>query len=398
MKWLEDKGVEWGGILAHFPGQLPRAHHYAVNANTTGASIINCLLKFCNDSGVQILKQTRGRELLKDGEGNISGVVAETKDGEITINAKSAIIATGGLYGNEELIQKTIPYPLTYEEKEFIPWGLPHPGDGLQMAVDAGAARDGRILYEMHAPIFFGELRLLAYIVPLKHKAIWVNKNGERFADETIADLFAESANAMVRQPGKLAYCLFDQSIKKEIMEEGFSEFELAVGVMLPGGVPKNKGNPELLAEEFEKDLENEQEKGFAKIGNSWSEIAEYIGTDPATLEATIKEYNACCDKGHDDIFAKDREVLLPLRTPPFYAMKIGACINTVHGDIRCNHHMQVLNEQDAVIGGLYAAGVDTGGADWGTYNTHFTGHSFGFSINSGRIAGESAAQQLLGK
>ena len=53
---------------------------------------------------------------------------------------------------------------------------------------------------------------------------------------------------------------------------------------------------------------------------------------------------------------------------------------------------------QDVPLGGLYAAGVDTGGADWGTYNTHFTGHSFGFFINSGRIAGESAAQQLLGK
>ena len=86
------------------------------------------------------------------------------------------------------------------------------------------------------------------------------------------------------------------------------------------------------------------------------------------------------------------------LRTPPFYAMKCGACINTAHGDIRCNHNMQVISQQDAPIVGLYAAGVDTGGTDWGTCNTHFTGHSFGFSINSRQIAGESAARQLLGK
>ena len=255
MQWLEDKGVKWGGILSHFPGQTPRAHHYAVGANTTGAAIVNSLLKTCDESGVQIFKQTRARKLLKDGEGNISGVVAETKDKEITINARSVILATGGLYGNEELIRKTIQYPLTYEEKEFIPWGLPHPGDGLQMAVDIGAARDGRILYEMHAPIFFGELKLTAYIVPISHKTVWVNKNGERFADETISDLFAESANAVVRQPGKVMYCLFDDSIKKKILKQGFSEFELAVGVMLPGGVPKNKDNPELLEKDFDKDL-----------------------------------------------------------------------------------------------------------------------------------------------
>ena len=40
-------------------------------------------------------------------------------------------------------------------------------------------------------------------------------------------------------------------------------------------------------------------------------------------------------NKGYDDIFAKDREALHALRTPPFYAMECGACINTVHGDIR---------------------------------------------------------------
>ena len=58
---------------------------------------------------------------------------------------------------------------------------------------------------------------------------------------------------------------------------------------------------------------------------------------------------------------------------------------------------MRVLNERDIPIDGLYAAGVDIGTSDWHTYNTHFTGHSFSFSVNSGRIAGESATKYVLG-
>jgi len=193
-------------------------------------------------------------------------------------------------------------------------------------------------------------------------------------------------------------YSLFDEDIKQEILKRGYSEFELVCGALLSGGKPKNPNDIKANTDRLDKDLELEQEKGFVKIANSWQEIAKYIGADPKVLKATIDEYNSYCDKGHDDDFAKDRDALMPLRTPPFYALKCAACVNTVHGDIKCNHHMNVLNKQDQPIAGLYAAGVDTGGADWHTYDTELTGHSFGFSLNNGRIAGESAAKFVLGK
>ena len=56
---------------------------------------------------------------------------------------------------------------------------------------------------------------------------------------------------------------------------------------------------------------------------------------------------------------------------------------------------MEVLDSQGNSIQGLYAAGNDTGDADSDSYNTDLPGHSFGFAINSGRIAGESAAEFL---
>ena len=37
-------------------------------------------------------------------------------------------------------------------------------------------------------------------------------------------------------------------------------------------------------------------------------------------------------------------------------------------GGIKINHHMEVLNQEDKAIPGLYAAGSDTGGWESETY------------------------------
>ena len=35
-------------------------------------------------------------------------------------------------------------------------------------------------------------------------------------------------------------------------------------------------------------------------------ELARKMGVDPAVLRATVDEYNGFCEKGHDDLFAKN--------------------------------------------------------------------------------------------
>jgi len=146
-----------------------------------------------------------------------------------------------------------------------------------------------------------------------------------------------------------------------------------------------------------DKELRLQVDKGRVKISDAWDEIAKWIGVAPEVLKSTIDEYNSSCDRGYDEIFVKDRRYLLPLCTPPYYAIQ--CCLNllTTHGGIKVNHHMEVLNHQDSPIKGLYAAGVETGGTDSDTYNVNLTGHSFSFTINSGRIAGESATRYVLG-
>jgi fumarate reductase flavoprotein subunit len=59
---------------------------------------------------------------------------------------------------------------------------------------------------------------------------------------------------------------------------------------------------------------------------------------------------------------------------------------------------MEVIDEEDNRIPGLFASGNDTGGWSADTYNYVLTGTAFAYAINSGRIAGENAAGYALSR
>ena len=108
--------------------------------------------------------------------------------------------------------------------------------------------------------------------------------------------------------------------------------------------------------------MRTESEKGVAKRAESWEAIAEWIGASPDVLKDAVNEYNASADIGYDHIFNKDRRYLWALRMPPYYALKCRPIFLGTIGGIKINQHMEVLNQDDCPIEGLFAAGVDTGG------------------------------------
>jgi NADPH-dependent glutamate synthase beta subunit-like oxidoreductase/NAD-dependent dihydropyrimidine dehydrogenase PreA subunit len=132
----------------------------------------------------------------------------------------------------------------------------------------------------------------------------------------------------------------------------------------------------------------------YVKIADSWEEIARWIGTDAIDLKNTIQEYNNSCKTGHDSIFVKDHRYLIPLDTPPYYAIRCNVDYLDTIGGIKINERMEVLDKDNRVIPGLYAAGIDTGGWIGDTYCIRTTGTTFAFAINSGRIAGENAVNK----
>lgn len=218
-----------------------------------------------------------------------------------------------------------------------------------------------------------------------------MNKKGERFANETISFHPPECANIVDRQPDKCLFALFDEEMKNRIMKEGLLRGGL-IGAYEKAGI---RAGAKL--DNLGRELQLEANKGGVKIADSWDEIADWIGAAPEVLKLTIGEYNSLCDRGYDEVFNKDRRFLQALRTSPYYAIRCTlGCLDTI-GGIKINHKMEVLNNQDKVIPGLYAGGDVSGGWESDTYCMTLPGSAFGFAINSGRIAGEYAAKYVSG-
>ncbi len=83
------------------------------------------------------------------------------------------------------------------------------------------------------------------------------------------------------------------------------------------------------------------------------------------------------------------------MATTPYCAIRAQVGISDAIGGVKINENMEVVDANDDVIPGLYAAGSTTGGWETENYCYELTGHLLGFALNSGRIAGENAANCL---
>ena len=221
------------------------------------------------------------------------------------------------------MLKKYCPH---YTEDAHV-HGIAHTGDGFAMATDAGAATEGLGSLLSMGPFFTGSLQIA--VVSVEANTIWVNKRGERFADESTY-IPSESANALDRQPGKVSYTLFDEAIKQSFIDEGLIRGHHR---LYPPGA---------RITEIDKRLKKEVKEGRARIADSWEGIAQWIGADPKKLEKNISDYNSFCDHGYDDLFYKDRRYLQPLRKPPFYALICHQAFHGTIGGIKINHCMEV--------------------------------------------------------
>jgi fumarate reductase flavoprotein subunit len=325
-----------------------------------------------------LLCGTTAKKVLTDKQGRVTGVLASAKKKQLQISTGNVIIGTGGYGGNKELLKKYNPH---YTE-EMKCGGLAHTGDGILMAWEAGADSEGMGILQLVGPDFAGAGNLGA--VATEPNTIWVNKNGERFTDETTAYNIFESVNTLLRQPDKVCYSLFDENVPQGVINEGIIK---GAGIMI---VP-----PGLRIPDLDEKLRLEADNGRVKIADSWDDIAGWMGVAPEVLQHTVDEYNSYCDQGYDEVFAKDRRYLMPLRTPPYYAMECHIGFLGTIGGIKINHRMEVINKQGKPIPGLYAIGVDTGGWESETYCGILAGSCFGFAMNSGRIAAENVVKSL---
>jgi fumarate reductase flavoprotein subunit len=372
-EWLVNMGVKFSDISEFIPTQGPRIFHLP---RGMGVGVVKTLAGRCRALKVQVLQGVGAKKILIDSNGEAAGIRAVSKEKELEIAAKSVVIAAGGYAGNKELLRKY--YPFYTEDLHAV--GLPLAGDGLMLAVDVGAATEGLGTLLLRGPYFIGAIDVVT--VAMEPNTIWVNKKGERFVDETTGFTWPEAANALNRQPDKISFTIFDDEVKRSFIEQG------------PIKGYANRP-PFVKMTRLEKMLETEAARGGVKISESLEGIARWMQINPEVLVHTIHEYNLGCDRGRDDILLKDPRFLLPLRKSPYYAIKCHQGFLGTIGGIKINYHMEVVNRQDVPIPGLYAVGAGAGGWESYTYCLELSGSAFGFALNSGRIAGENAADYV---
>ncbi|MBA7564975.1 Thiamine thiazole synthase [subsurface metagenome] len=384
--WLQKQGVEFIEAGINMP-DAPRTYHVVKG---TGEAVVKALATRAKEKGVDLRLATPVKKLLREGD-RITGVIVEENGEDVQVAAKAVVVASGGYANNKEWIKKYSGFDLGVN---VIPVGnVDKMGDGIRMAWEVGADEEGMGALEMvrsgpETPEFAANMkRQIGFAA--RQPILWVNRHGERFCDEGIAFYDTSTGNVNARYKEGYTFSIFDDSIKQRLLEKGI---EKNIGWdNLPGSRPV----------EIDKMINDALEKGTTEIfvADSVEKLAGKIGIEPAVLKATVEEYNSFCEKGHDDLFAKDQKYLWPLKGPKYYAVKARTLFLGTLGGIRINHKTEVVDKKDEVIPGLYAVGYDAGGAYGDSYSIKdSSGMSAGFAINSGRIAGKNVLTYLSKK
>ncbi len=190
--WLEGKGIEFA-VAQFYHGQVPWVRHYIVNGQ--GAQLMKVLRRESEKLGVKILTHTRGRRILRGKSGEVTGVAAEGRDGEVNVAAKSVIITTGGYGNNPDMLKKYCAY---YHENMSYDGPAGNTGDGITMASEAGVALAGLGALNLHGPFLTRRespgvavdargadgqpFKVRVQEIGWEPFTIWVNKNGRRLS------------------------------------------------------------------------------------------------------------------------------------------------------------------------------------------------------------------------
>ena len=125
------------------------------------------------------------------------------------------------------------------------------------------------------------------------------------------------------------------------------------------------------------------------EVADTLDEMAEKLGCDKATLQATVDAFNNCVDGKETDEFGRTL-YSVKLENGPWVATPRQACVHHTMGGVRINTNAEVLDVNGNPIPGLWAAGEVTGGIHAGN---RLGGNAVADIFTFGKIAGNSASK-----
>ncbi len=370
-------------VLRFFADRL-RGYHRGTRL-VLGNALAARLFKSVLDCAVPYWLSAPLQKLHLDPAG-VQGVTVLRDGKPVSVRARrGVVVATGGFPWSDELRNALYPRPTG-------PWSMsPHgnSGDGIAIARDAGATLGaGHASAAFWAPVSIfkrpdgSEVRYPHLVWDrAKPGLMAVNSAAERFVNESTS--YHEFVNAMYRShqttPTFPAFLVCDAVFMER----------WGMGLALPGGRPRA----------------HLERAGYLVKADTLAALAGRLGLDGLALERSAARFNEWAVAGRDDDFGKGgtaynrylgdadhqpNPCLGPIKTGPFYAVKVYAGdIGTAVG-IRCNEHAQALDNQDQPIRGLYMAGNDMHSVMGGQYPA--PGITLGPAMTFGWLAGRHLA------
>ncbi|WP_144212415.1 flavocytochrome c [Shewanella donghaensis] len=344
--WMTNMGADLSDVGRMGGASVNRSHRPSGGAGV-GAHVIQVLYDNAIKRDIDMRMNTRGVEVLKDDSGKVKGLLVKGQySGYYWMKADAVVMATGGFGRNNKRVSEYDP-----KLKGFISTNQPGAtGDGLDVAGNAGAGMTDVKYIQAH-PTLSVKGGVMVTEAVRGNGAILVNKEGKRFVNEiTTRD---KAAAAILNQTGKVAYLIFDDSVRKSLSK-----------------------------------IDKYIKLGVVPSADSLEKLGKLEGIDGKALTATIAQYNKLVAAGKDTDFERAN---LPraLNEGNYYAIEVTPGVHHTMGGVSIDAKAEILTEDKKVIPGLYGAGEVTGGVHGAN---RLGGNAISDIITFGRLAGEQAA------
>ena len=288
------------------------------------------------------------RRLLTNGTGEVIGVEAHREGTSLFIKVRlGVILATGGFEFDREFMDQFL------EVKPIFGIYRGNTGDGIRMAQQVGAKLWH--MWHIHSgygfkydefPIAFRTMisgtRKAGRIMPW----ILLDKRGRRFMNEYPPAIQDTSVRSLEYFDGDIpdhpripCYLIFDEKGRR-----------LGPIAFCPINDPE-------VSYSWSEDNGAEVERGWIKRAETLAELSKVIGLSPKAAEESVDRWNHLCAEGRDADFDRLSGSMIPISSPPFYAMEAWPIVSNTQGGPEHNANQQILNIEDLPIPRLYAAG-----------------------------------------
>lgn len=355
-------------LYFHEPYPVARTY-WGVDAGRSILAVLRQLLDRALASGrLQLRLRTRMVALHRDGP-RVSGLTAVDAAGrQRTVTAPHVVLATGGFAGDPDLMRTLTGFPILSSAARTSD------GSGMLVAAEAGGVIQGAEhvmptfggIEDPDAPGFAGPLSDLPVLTP-QSRLPWeiiVNARGHRFVREDHPHAH-ERESALLRQPDLTFWIVYDQDIAG------------AAPPILP------RWSATRLAAAWN------HHPSFVRA-SSLAALAERCAMDPATLAATVDDYNQRRTAGQDR-FGREHAPL-PIAAAPFYAVRNRGSLVKSPAGLAVDDSLRVRTATGDVVTNLYAAGEVIGGSVL-SGKAHVSGMSVTPALGFGRLLGRRLAR-----